>query len=231
VIKAVFFDLYHTLVRYEPPREEVVAAALREFGIEVSAAALHQPMLVADEFMYDQIARLPLSARSREDLAELYTRHVEILLKEAGIKHDRRLAQDLLGRVRQTRLELVLFDDVRPALDALKKRGLVLGLISNVEQDISPTLDKLGLNAWLGIVVTSQDTGAGKPRPEIFHHALRKAGVNAAEAIYIGDQYRVDILGAAGVGMKAILLDRSGYHSDVTDSPRISSLSEVAGYL
>ena len=33
MIKAVFFDLYHTLVRYEPPREELQSKALKDFGI------------------------------------------------------------------------------------------------------------------------------------------------------------------------------------------------------
>lgn len=40
MIKAVFFDLYHTLVRYDPPREELEAEALKEFGIDIAPEAL-----------------------------------------------------------------------------------------------------------------------------------------------------------------------------------------------
>jgi putative hydrolase of the HAD superfamily len=231
MIKAVFFDLYHTLVRYEPPREEIESRVLQDFGIAVSAEALRRPMLIADEFIYNQIARRPLSTRSREEVAALYAQYQETLLKEAGVKYDNKLVLTLLGKMQQTRMDLVLFDDVKPALNALKNRGLVLGLISNIEQDMTGTLDRLGLRAWLGVVVTSQDANANKPKPEIFQYALQQAGVPPAESIYVGDQYQVDVLGARGAGMQAILLDRTGYHEDITDCPRIRTLAEVAEHL
>jgi putative hydrolase of the HAD superfamily len=53
MIKAVFFDLYQTLVRYEPPREEIEAKVLKNFGIEVTPEALVRPIIVADEFIYN----------------------------------------------------------------------------------------------------------------------------------------------------------------------------------
>jgi putative hydrolase of the HAD superfamily len=120
---------------------------------------------------------------------------------------------------------------VAPALKELKNKGLILGLISNVEQDMTKMLSRLKLTDWLSVIVTSQDAGAGKPRPEIFRHALQKGRVKATEAIYVGDQYQVDVVGSRGAGMKAILIDRGDYYRDITDCPRIKSLGEVAGYL
>lgn len=231
MIKAVFFDLYHTLVRYEPPREEIESEVLQEFGVTVSPEELNRPMLIADEFIYNEIARQPLSARSREEVMALYMRYQEVLLKEAGVKYDQNLVMVMLGKMQQSRMDLVLFDDVKPALDELKDRGLTLGLISNIEQDMTGTLDKLGLRSWLGIIVTSQDAGAGKPGAQIFQYALKQANVLPAEAIYVGDQYQVDVLGSRDAGMKAILIDRTGHHEDITDCPRIRSLTEVVDYL
>jgi HAD superfamily hydrolase (TIGR01662 family) len=137
----------------------------------------------------------------------------------------------LLAGMLQAKMKLVLFNDVLPALDDLKGRGLTLGLISNVERNMTGALDELGLSTRLDVVVTSQDAGANKPQPEIFRFALRKAGLQPAEAIYIGDQYQVDVVGARSAGMKAILLDRAGFIENITDSPRIQSLTEVAEYL
>jgi putative hydrolase of the HAD superfamily len=231
MIKAVFFDLYQTLVRYEPPREDITAKVLKNLGIDVSPAALARPFIVADEFIYNEIARLPLSRRSPEEKTALYRQHQEILLREAGIECDQKTVYSLLGAMQQAKIDLVLFDDVAPTLDELKNKGLILGLISNAEQDMNQTLTGLNLPTWLTVLVTSQDAGAGKPRPEIFLYALERAGVKPAAAIYIGDQYQVDVIGARGVGMKAILLDRGDYYRDVTDCPRIRSLGEVAGYL
>jgi putative hydrolase of the HAD superfamily len=231
MIKAVFFDLYQTLVRYEPPREEIEAKVLKDFGIETSPEALVKPMIAADEFIYNEIARQPLSARSQEEKFTLYAQYQAILLREAGLKYDQKVIPGLLAAMQKSRMDLVLFDDVAPVLTDLKSRGLTLGLISNVEQDMARTLTKLGLTAWLKIIVTSQDSGAGKPRPEIFQLALERGGVKPEEAIYVGDQYNVDIVGARGVGMQGILIDRGDYYRDITDCPRIKSLKEVVGSL
>lgn len=231
MIKAVFFDLYQTLVRYEPPREEIESKVLKDFGIDVSPEVLHRPMVVADEFIYNAIAKRPLSDRSNEEKMALYMQYQGILLGEAGIEYDEKIIPRLLGTMMQSRMDLVLFDDVAPLLDDLKGRGLILGLISNIEQDMTETLTQLKLPSWLEIIVTSQDAGAGKPNPEIFKYALKQAGVQPEEAIYVGDQYQVDMVGARDAGMKGILIDRNDYYGDDVDSIRISSLGKVLDYL
>ena len=48
MIKAVFFDWLNTLVRYEPPREELNSRALDEFGIEVTVKELMLGFLAAN---------------------------------------------------------------------------------------------------------------------------------------------------------------------------------------
>lgn len=231
MIKAVFFDLYHTLVRYEPPREELQARAFKEFGIEVSPEVFRRPLVIADEFIYQEIARSSLSQRSKEEQMALWVQYERILLKEAGIEADEPLILGLLGKMRQFDMKLVLFDDVVPVLTELKDRGLILGLISNVDRDITPLLKQLGLATWLQVVVTSQNAGFNKPQPEIFQEALKQAGAQAWEAMYVGDQYQVDVVGANRVGMKGVLLDRGGYFEETTECPRIQSLIQVVGHL
>jgi putative hydrolase of the HAD superfamily len=231
MIKAVFFDLYQTLVHYQPSQEELEAKVLQSLGITVTVAALHRPILTANEFIYQQIARRPLSKRSREEVMALYSEYQQIVLKEAGIKADQKIVMALLGMMQQAKMDLVLFDDVPAALDDLKKRGLKLGLISNVERDMTDTLAKLGLSSKLDVVVTSQDAGFTKPQPEIFQYALKRASVQPAEAVYVGDQYQVDIGGAQNAGMQGILLDREDYYKETIDCLRIRGLKELAGQL
>jgi putative hydrolase of the HAD superfamily len=231
MIKAVFFDLYQTLVHYQPSQEELEAAAMKNLGIEVTAAMLCHPMLTANEFIYQQIARRPLSQRSREETMALYSEYQRIVLKEAGLAADEKVVLRLLGMMQQAKMNLILFDDVMPALDDLKKRRLKLGLISNIEHNMTATLDKLGLSSKLDIVVTSQNAGFTKPQPEIFQYALKKSGVNPAEAVYVGDQYQVDIIGAKSAGMQGILLDRHEYYQEKLDCPKIKSLKSLVDYL
>ncbi len=231
MIKAVFFDLYQTLVHYQPSQEELEADALKKLGINVKAAALRHPMLTANEFIYQQIAKRPLSQRSREETMALYSEYQRIVLKEAGIAAEEKTVLRLLGMMQQAKMDLVLFDDVMPAIDDLKKRKLKLGLISNIEQNMTATLDKLGLSANLDIVVTSQDAGFTKPQPEIFRYALKKFSMKPNEAVYVGDQYQVDIVGAKGAGMRGILLDRDDYYKQKLDCPKIKNLKELTGLL
>jgi putative hydrolase of the HAD superfamily len=89
----------------------------------------------------------------------------------------------------------------------------------------------VGLESYLDVIVTAEDVGADKPDPPIFLAALERAGVDASEAVYIGDQYETDIVGARGVGIKPILIDRYDLMPEVSDCPRIHSLSEVVQYL
>jgi putative hydrolase of the HAD superfamily len=231
MIKAVFFDLYQTLVRYQPSQEELEAAALKNLGINITPEVLHLPILTANEYIYQQIAVRPLSRRSREETMALYSEYQRIVLKEAGIQADEKIVLRLLGMMQMAKMDLVLFDDVAAALDDLKRRGLKLGLISNIERDMTATLEKLGLSAMMNTIVTSQDTGFTKPQPEIFRYALNKANVSADEAVYIGDQYQVDVIGANGAGMQGILIDRDNYYEENLDCPKIKSLKDLVVYL
>ncbi len=106
-----------------------------------------------------------------------------------------------------------------------------MGLISNVDRDITPLCDELGLSSLLQVVVTSQNAGFNKPQPEIFREALRQAGVEPSEAIYVGDQYQIDVVGASEAGIKGVLLDRGDDFREVTDCPRIQNLTDVVKYL
>lgn len=231
MIRAVFFDLYNTLVSYDPPREEIQATVLKDFGIEVSPEALRRPIMTADDFIYQEHARSPLSKRSKEETMALYAQYHGIVLREAGLEASQELIAGILKKWMHFDLKMVLFDDVVPTLTQLKGRGLILGLISNVDRDITPLYQELGLSAWLQVVVTSQEVGFNKPQPEIFQEALKQAGVKPSEAIYVGDQHQIDVVGANEAGMRGILLDRGGYFEGVTNSPRIHSLTQVAEYL
>lgn len=231
MIKAVFFDLYNTLVGYDPPREETQARILKELGVEVTPEVLLRPIMAADDFIYQEHARYPLGKRSKEETVELYTEYHGIILKEAGIEASWELITGILKKWLKADYKMVLFDDVVPTLTQLKERELVIGLISNVDRDITSLCQQVGLTDWLEVVVTSQEAGFNKPAPQIFRAALRKAKLRPIEAIYVGDQQKIDVVGANSAGMLGLLIDRGGFSENVTDSPRLSSLTQITEYL
>lgn len=231
MIKAVFFDFYNTLASYYPPREDVYINACRELGIDVEAKALFSSLAAADIFYRNENSRSPIDKRSAEEQINFFVDYINKIIGGAGAKISRDAALQILSEIRKFKWEFKTYDDALPTLQTLKNRDLILGLISNVAQDMEATYTKLGLQSFLNFKVTSAEVGYDKPRPEIFLAALKKAAVKPAESLYIGDQYQIDIIGARGVGIKALLVDRNDYFPDITDCPRIRSLTEITQYL
>ena len=233
MIKAIFFDWFGTLARFDPPREELHSKALREFGVEIRAGELTAPVLTADKYFFEENVRSPVGRRNPGEQAEVYMRYQSIVLTEAGVKADKELIIKLVKKMQQLFKEtsFVLFDDVLPTLKTLKERKFVLGLLTNANQDMIAIHRKLGLGPYLDFVITSQEVGADKPEPPIFMSALERASVKASEAIHVGDQYIIDVAGARGAGIKPILIDRYNLYPEVSDCSRISNLTELAQYL
>ncbi len=231
--RAAFFDWFNTLAHYEPPRYQLHSQACHEFCIEVLPEAVKRGVLISDRYFFEENINSPVEKRRAEEKAEVYIRYQDILLTEAGVKVAKELRLKIMDKAHQLfkGVTFALFDDVLSTLKTLKERQLILGLLTNATKDLIAVHRKLGLDAYLDFAVTSEEAGGDKPHPAIFLMALERAGVNASEAIHVGDQYKIDVVGAMGVGINAILLDRYGQYPEVTDCPRIRTLPEVTKYL
>jgi len=113
-----------------------------------------------------------------------------------------------------------LYDDALSALEEVRRHGLRIGLISNGQRDLAEFADHHGLD--VDATVGSTMHGRIKPHPSIFESALFELGVDASEAVMVGDSVEDDIAGARALGMRAILVDRDGIHQDEPD--RIDTL-------
>ncbi len=235
MIRAVFFDWSNTIARYIPSREELQSQALRELGINISPQQIIPGLSGADKYLFQESATSPIRLRSLREQAAVFARYEQMVLTEVGanIPGNSDIFPNLLKKLSELykRLKFVLYDDVLSSLQTLKEGGLILALVTNMDADMNPICRELGLAAYLDFIITSSEVGAYKPQPKIFLTALQHAKVKASEATHVGDQYDIDIAGAMGVGIQPILLDRYDLFPDVTNCPRIHSLSEVAQYL
>ena len=93
------------------------------------------------------------------------------------------------------------------ALAAARDAGLGTGVISNSNGSIASILGSFGFLPYLDFVLDSFVVGVEKPDPRIFRMALERAHVEARDAVYVGDLYSIDVLGARSAGLSAILLD------------------------
>ncbi len=105
-----------------------------------------------------------------------------------------------------------------------------LGVISNANGTVKKTFARLGIARFFDTIVDSADVGIEKPDVRIFELALSQMNARAAEAAYVGDVFRVDVLGARAAGLRAILVDPHGFHADKT-CERVPSVAGLAALL
>jgi len=225
MIKAIFFDWMNTLTHAEPDRHEQFCQIARELGVDLSPQKVMQGIYAAG-------SQLPAGAPYRWQKShdpEIFIRYIEIILGEAGVKLRRDKVLEILKKLSQSagKETYVLYDDVLPNLKRLKARGFIVGLITSLTKDMNLICSDLGLTSYVDFVVTSKEVGADKPEPPIFLTALERAGVRASEAVYVGDQYETDVVGARGVGISPVLIDRYDLLTKVSDCPGIHSLTEL----
>jgi len=229
--RAVFFDLGGTLLVMR--RDRIFGRVLLEEGRTVGLDRIHSAYLeVEPTWLSVYGARVLTPDETEEAYRELDQEVFSALYPDESESEARRVSK--LVRKRwpdlETEIPLQLYPDAEPTLRRLAGDGFSLGLISNAPADTQKAVDALGLTKYLGTVVISGLVGYTKPHPEIFRIALRKAGVEAGEALHIGDLYEADIVGARNAGMLGVLVDRDGSHSGL-DCPMIKSLSDVYLYI
>ena len=231
MIKALLFDFFNTLSHYEPPREQMYIDVCNKHGVHLEITNLYKSLPYADAIYRDENQKSPVTERPEKEQMAIFISYITVALKGAGVEINDAIAMEILHKMKTTKWEFKLFDDVLPTLKLLRERKFITGLITNVGQEADKTFSDIGLKQHLDFYVTSFQTGHDKPDPEIFLAALKKAGVRPDEALYTGDNYEQDVLGARGVGMQTLLLDRNDWFSEITDCIRIKDLSEVLKYI
>jgi len=127
----------------------------------------------------------------------------------------------------------------RPLLQELQECGLLLASVSNTIWEgarLDEMLGCFGLLPYLQVRIYSSEAGYVKPHPAIFHQALEGLGISAAQAVFVGDNLQADVVGAQGVGMKAIWKRVSPTQIDpselgITPDGRIHALAELPAEL
>ncbi|HKT60325.1 MAG TPA: HAD-IA family hydrolase, partial [Gemmatimonadales bacterium] len=134
------------------------------------------------------------------------------LFLEAGVPAARLVeVHELLTQVHaEQHLWCDVAADAHEALARLRHAGLKLGIVSNSDGRVEEALVAAGLRPYFDVVVDSTLAGVEKPDPAIFRAALDALGVAAAEALYVGDLYEVDVVGANAAGIPAVLLAPPG---------------------
>jgi len=215
----LLLDAGNTLVFLD---HEALAEVAHKAGLSVSADALFRAEPTAKR-AYEQGMLEGLDHEAG------WLLHMRVIFEAAGL--DAASAEIASKASRLAQDEFNLWRRVPPELPAALTRaraaGVRLGIISNAEGTLLALLERVDLARYFEHVIDSGLEGVRKPEPEIFLRGLARMGVTAERALYAGDIPQVDIDGARGVGMDAVLIDALDHYPSYTGAPRFASVSDL----
>ncbi len=219
--RAIIFDAGNTLIQMN---YSVIAEYLAGRGRAVTAVDVEEAEIWARVRLDHDLA----SGASTES-KDTHGRYLRYLLLHLGITDEDEI--EAIARWRRGYNQPVgLWNRADPgataALERVKAAGLIAGVISNSNGSVRSLLEETGLASHLDFIIDSAVVGVEKPDPRIFQLGLERARVSAETAVYVGDLYSVDVLGARGAGLDAVLLDPRGYWAP-RDCPLVRGLGDA----
>ncbi|MDO8660488.1 MAG: HAD family hydrolase [Candidatus Woesearchaeota archaeon] len=210
-VKAVVFDFWGTLVAtgtYSPMRQT------------------HRLLAPQHEFSeFVQIFETAFMTKEYRDQAEAFS----VCCEAFGMPPRNYMISRLIGIWNKNKILAQLFPDTVETLDALKKKGIKIGVVSNTDCfGMDMLFDRLEIKNFIDVVHFSFRTGILKNDSSAVDAMLQELGVSKDETLMVGDSVESDMACAQAVGIKGILVDRKNKREF---SPKIVDLRELVKLL
>jgi dihydrofolate synthase/folylpolyglutamate synthase len=196
-IRAVTFDVGGTLIEPWPSVGDVYSQVAERHGLRISPAVLNQRFASAWKTKKNFAYR-------KSDWSELVDQTFAGL---GATQNGTSFFSELYDQFTDAAAWRV-YDDVRPCLERLRRRGIKLGAISNWDDRLRPLLRALELDQYFDTVVVSAEAGHHKPAPEIFRAAAQQLKTPPRAILHVGDSRGEDFEGAQAAGFHSVLLTR-----------------------
>jgi putative hydrolase of the HAD superfamily len=215
LIRAVSFDAGGTLIEPWPSVGHIYAEVATRFGVPEIP-----PQLLNDRFAaaWKQLRNFGYTQPEWAQLVDVTFAGL------CEIVPSRTFFSELYSRFGQAKAWRV-FDDVAPALEAMKAKGIRLAVISNWDERLRPLLHELGLEEAFEAIIVSCEVGSCKPSRLIFERASRQLGISPGEILHVGDRLDNDVAGAGAAGFQAAHLNRKAVE------PAAAELNSLRGLI
>lgn len=190
--RGVLFDVDGTLIDSSYIHTLAWWGAFRQYGHDVPMAAIHQLVGMGGARLVDNL--LP-SGRDRDEDEDIMASHGALYASHWPSLRALDGARELLGRCHAGGLAVALASSAR-------------------ERDLQVMRSVLDADAFIDAATSANDAEESKPAPDILEAALAAVGVDAANAVYVGDAVW-DMKAAAALGIPAIGVACGGIHAGV----------------
>ncbi len=233
-LSLVLFDLDGTLRYNEPRGFDVFHRYVEELGFELAPHVRRAAL----RWLYSYWAQSPelqsdMEESGGRDKGEFWMRHARRHLEQLQIPDEDidRVSEALMERFKNGYQPVDrVFPDAPQVLRALREQGYRLGLVSNRHDPLDELAEALDLAWAFEFTLAAGQVGWWKPDPRLLQRAVEIAGCEPEQALYVGDNYFADVIGARAAGMPAILVDPEDLFPDA-DCPVIRSLAELPDLL
>jgi len=228
-IKAIFFDLDGTLRHSVPSGGEVFTDYVITLGLRVDEEARLRALRWEHLYWANSVdLRDDLLAHSgeTEKFWIEYSRRRLIALGASLQEASEYAVKTSVHMGEFYRPESIIPEDVRRTLPQLKQAGYILGVISNRNESFHDLLQEHGIGDFFDFSLPAGEVNVWKPDAGIFEHALRRVNLSAKEALYVGDNYYADVVGARRAGLQPVLYDPIGIFPE-PDCTTIKSFDEL----
>ncbi|MDQ0662930.1 HAD superfamily hydrolase (TIGR01509 family) [Arthrobacter ulcerisalmonis] len=179
--RGVLFDVDGTLIDSSYIHTIAWWGAFRQYGHDVPMAAIHQLVGMGGARLVDNL--LP-SGRDRGEDEDIMASHGALYASHWPSLRALDGAKELLGQCHAG--------------------GLAVALASSARQrDLQVMRTVLDADAFIDAATSANDAEESKPAPDILEAALAAVGVDAADAVYVGDAVW-DMQAAAALGIPSI---------------------------
>lgn len=227
-IKAVGFDVGHTLIKYNNPLNW---QRLYRPGLEQAAAAAN---ITLSEDMVSAAIEVLLKYNTRVNYREWETTSDRIfkeILQKWELQAD--LSAVKSGFYSYFTADAEPYPETIETLDRLKRRGVKVGILTDVAygmDNLFSLKDISMISDFIDIALTSVDVGYRKPNSAGYMKLIDSLGVLPGEMMYVGDEEK-DIIGANKMGIISVLVNRNKEIKDFGQNFTLESLSEIFSVL
>jgi HAD superfamily hydrolase (TIGR01509 family) len=228
-IRCILFDAGNTLMHLDYP---FIAHVLADYGHRIEPLAIriaeYKAKAAIDRELVPEVGDNGSEGLVQPEGAERPS-YFATVLHHLGISRAEMdaILEALQAHNQASSLWRVVEPDTRQVLDALAARGFVLAVISNADGRVEADLGRHGLRPCFATVIDSHLVGVEKPNPAIFQLALERLGITSDAAVYVGDVFGIDVMGARRAGLRAVLMDPLARYPGRIDCPRVRRLSEL----
>jgi putative hydrolase of the HAD superfamily len=235
-VRAVLFDFGHTLVDFARTEDalrdayKIVRDRLASWVQDRAPPEVDELVVRIAGAVDDMVGRSYLERRL-EELDQV------ALFEEAFAAIGYALPRELLREVAELDHDsfsrsLTASAETLATLEKLRSMGLRLGVVSNLSlfpHLIRADIDALGIGRHLDAMTFSSEVGVRKPDPRIFTAAMSAIDAEPAHTVFVGDRVNDDVVGARGMGMRAVLTRqfRQEEPGDVTPDAVVDRIDEL----